>query len=36
VAPFLLFMLLSGNLFGLIVPGILLFLGVGTVVARLR
>jgi hypothetical protein len=36
VAPFLLLMLLSGNLFGLIVPGILLFLGVGTIVARLR
>ena len=36
VAPFLLLMLLSGNLFGLIVPGILLFFGVGTIVARLR
>jgi hypothetical protein len=36
VAPFLLLMLLGGNLFGLIVPGILLFFGVGTVIARLR
>ena len=36
VAPFLLLMLLSGNLFGLIVPGILLFFGVGTIIARLR
>jgi branched-subunit amino acid transport protein len=36
VAPFLLLMLLSRNLFGLIVPGILLFLGVGTIIARLR
>ena len=36
VAPFLLLMLLSGNLFGLIPPGILLFFGVGTIVARLR
>lgn len=36
VAPFLLLTLLSGNWFGLIVPGILLFLGVGTIVARLR
>jgi hypothetical protein len=36
VAPFLLLMLLSGNWFGLIVPGILLFFGVGTIVARLR
>ncbi len=36
VAPFLLLTLLSGNLFGLVVPGILLFFGVGTIVARLR
>jgi hypothetical protein len=36
VAPFLLLTLLSGNWFGLIVPGILLFFGVGTIVARLR
>jgi hypothetical protein len=36
VAPFALLMLLSGNWFGLIVPGILLFLGIGTIVARLR
>jgi hypothetical protein len=36
VAPFLLLTLLSGNWFGLIVPGILLFFGVGTIAARLR
>jgi hypothetical protein len=36
VAPFAILMLLSGNFFGLIVPGILLFLGVGTILARLR
>jgi branched-subunit amino acid transport protein len=36
VAPFLLFMLLGRNLFGLIPPGILLFFGVGTILARLR
>jgi len=36
VAPFLLLNLIGGNLFGLIVPGILLFFGVGTIVARLR
>lgn len=36
VAPFLLLMLFGGNLFGLIVPGILLFFGVGTIIARLR
>lgn len=36
VAPFALLMLLSGNWFGLIVPGILLFLGIGTIIARLR
>ena len=34
--PYLLLMLLGGNLFGLIVPGILLFFGVGTIIARLR
>ena len=31
-----LFMLINGNLYGLIPPGILLFFGVGTIVARLR
>jgi len=36
VAPFLLLTLLSGNLLGLVVPGVLLFFGVGTIVARLR
>jgi hypothetical protein len=36
VAPFLLFTLLSGNLFGLIAPGILLFTGVSAIVYRLR
>jgi hypothetical protein len=36
VAPFLLFTLFGGNWFGLIPPGILLFFGVGTIVARLR
>lgn len=36
VAPFLLIMLLGGNWFRLIVPGILLFFGVGTIMARLR
>jgi hypothetical protein len=36
VAPFAIFMLISGNWFGLIVPGILLFLGMGTILARLR
>lgn len=36
VAPFLIFMLVLGNFFGLIPPGILLFVGVGTIVARLR
>lgn len=36
VAPFLLLTLLGGNWFGLIPPGILLFFGVGTIVARLR
>ena len=35
-APFILLMLFSGNLYGLIVPGMLLFLGGGTIVARLR
>lgn len=35
-APFLLFMLVSRSWYGLIPPGILLFLGVGTIVARLR
>ena len=33
--PFILFYLISGNLFGLIVPGILLFMGTGTILARL-
>jgi hypothetical protein len=36
VVPFLLLELFTGNLFGLIVPGILLFFGVGAIVARLR
>jgi hypothetical protein len=36
VAPFLLFMLIIGNWYGLIPPAILLFFGVGTIVARLR
>ena len=36
VAPFLIFMLIGGNFFGLIPPAILLFFGVGTIVARLR
>lgn len=35
-APFLLRLLVGGNLFGLIPPGILLFFGVGTIIARLR
>jgi hypothetical protein len=29
-------LLVGGNLFGLIPPGILLFFGVGTIIARLR
>lgn len=36
VVPFLLLELFTGNLFGLVVPGILLFFGVGAIVARLR
>lgn len=36
IAPFLILTLLAGNFFGLIVPGILLFLGTGTIMARLR
>ena len=36
VVPFLLLHLFSGNFFGLIVPGILLFTGTGTILARLR
>ena len=35
-APFLLLMLLSGNLYGLIGPGLFVFLASSTVVARLR
>ena len=36
LAPFLLFYLIFGNFWGLIAPGILLFLGAGTIMARLR
>jgi hypothetical protein len=36
VIPFMLFMLLGRNVFGLIPPAILLFIGVGTILARLR
>ncbi|MGC8880536.1 MAG: hypothetical protein ACP5R2_15085 [Anaerolineae bacterium] len=36
VLPFIGLILLSGNFLGLVVPGILLFLGSGAVVARLR
>jgi hypothetical protein len=36
VLPFLLLHLFAGNMFGLIVPGILLFAGVGTIMARLH
>jgi len=36
VIPFAILMLISGNFLGLIVPGILLFLGVGAIMARLR
>jgi hypothetical protein len=36
VAPFLIFMLVRGGWFGLVAPGILLFLGTGTIIARLR
>ncbi|PWH14682.1 MAG: hypothetical protein DDG58_12415 [Ardenticatenia bacterium] len=36
VLPFIVLILLSGNFLGLVVPGILLFLGSGAVVARLR
>ena len=35
-APFLVLLLVWGNLYGLVAPGILLFLGVGTILARLR
>ena len=35
-APFILFMLPMGNFFGLIPLGILLFFGIGTIIARLR
>ncbi len=34
--PFLLFMLLNGNVWGLIAPGLFVFLGTTTVLARLR
>jgi hypothetical protein len=34
--PFILLYLFNGPLFGLIVPGILLFMGTGTILARLR
>jgi len=36
VVPFILVLFLMGNFYGLIAPGILLFLGVGTIIARLR
>jgi predicted membrane channel-forming protein YqfA (hemolysin III family) len=36
VLPFAILVLLGGNFLGLIVPGILLFLGVGAIMARLR
>ncbi|GAB4542735.1 MAG: hypothetical protein Kow0063_35150 [Anaerolineae bacterium] len=36
VIPFVLFMLIVGNFWGLIPPGILLFVGIGTILARLR
>lgn len=36
VLPFMIFFLILGNFLGLIVPGILLFLGTGTIMARLR
>jgi hypothetical protein len=36
VLPFVTLILLAGNILGLIVPGILLFLGGGAIVARLR
>jgi len=36
VAPFALWVLLTGNFLGLIVPAILLFLGGGAIMARLR
>ena len=35
-APFLLFLLFAGSVFGLLAPGIFLFLGTATVFARLR
>ena len=35
-APFVILLLLSGNFFGLIGPGMLLFLGSATISARLR
>jgi hypothetical protein len=36
VAPFVILMLLGGNYLGLVVPGVLLFLGGGAILARLR
>jgi hypothetical protein len=36
VIPFMVFMLVARNVFGLIPPAILLFVGVGTILARLR
>jgi len=36
VAPFLVLMLLAGSFYGLIVPGIFLVMGTGTIMARLR
>jgi hypothetical protein len=36
VVPFAILMLITGNFLGLIVPGILLFLGVGAIMTRLR
>jgi len=35
-APFLLLFLLTGNFFGMIVPAMLIFLGIGTISVRLR
>ncbi len=36
VAPFLVLRLLGGNWYGLVAPGILLFFGMGAIIARLR
>jgi len=36
VLPFILLMLFSGNFFGLIMPGMLIVLGSGAIMARLR